>query len=731
MTRILTFSIAAVLLAGAAEGAWRPIQPRAPKEGEIAVAAAGNCDRPGATYILTKDIASPRSAIFIGSDATLDLNGHAVTYAAGYAGVPNAGFEDGLSGWDVSKAPGARVEEMPLIHPICGRKVCVLPEGEEIVSRYVDLPVAGRAYYAMAAVAHHQMRVGIFVEDERGRSVECAFRWGGNVRPCCPEPARSPKLGGGVVFALIFGQPAGRYRIRVASVARACVIDEVDIRPAMDVGIGIVDGTMPWAYYKCILDGDGCAFFDYTKPGSPGEPVDSIPRARGPGTVVIRNGTIRLGSRAIRTWGIQSTAEGVKLVIENVRFEASGINTYAVSAPSATIRDCRAEIDAPWIIDRHRQQDYAVSLMGRGPSEVSGCELLGGQGQISVAGDGSRIEDNLLVNRQNVVNHYSIGAGGRGTRILRNRILPEQGAGILIGRVQGLEILENEIRVEASPPVNEYHDSDYSVSAIRLTDYNAKRDDPKGYCGGNRIQRNRISVTGRSFEGTHPGYRPMAYGIFMSVGGDQNFIEENEFVVEQKDPPNDEKHGAYAFYIGGSSHGGVYAGNRITSNVTPVWIGTMYGPGENVVIRGNTFRRAEGAAPFVPFLLGWYKYPTRGVGFYSNRFDGVAFGATINDYTSNYTSEYEVGWTLTVRTAPEAEVTIRDAEGREVLRRTADEKGVLVAPLAEYRAAGRGQVIEGGRRVVKVERVDVSSYTVEANGKERTVSLTADMEIGL
>ena len=457
---LLLGCLASVLFSSTTLGGSRQVAPREPGPGELPVSEPGNCTRAGATYVLTTNITSPVSAFFLGNDVTLDLNGYTITYAAGYAGVPNCGFEDGLKGWDVSKAPGAEAKAMPMQHPIVGEKVCILPEGQELVSPYMDLPVANRAYYAMVAVANHQMRVGVFVEDERGRNVECVFKWGDRLRPCCPEPLRACKLGGGVVFALMFGQPAGRYRVRVRAVKRLCVIDEVDIRPALDVGVGIVDKTMPWAYYKCILDGDGCAFFDYTKRGAPGQPLDGIPRVTGRGTITIRNGTIRLGSKAIRTWGIQSTAAKARLVVENVRFVASGINTQAVNAPSATIRDCRAETDTPWIIDRHRQGDCAISLMGRGPSEVTGCELIGGQGQLAVRGDGSRISDNLLVNRQTVVNHYSLAVGGRGTKVFRNRILPQQGSGILIGRQQGIEIFDNEIRVAASPPVNEYHSSD-------------------------------------------------------------------------------------------------------------------------------------------------------------------------------------------------------------------------------------------------------------------------------
>jgi hypothetical protein len=51
--------------------------------------------------------------------------------------------------------------------------------------------------------------------------------------------------------------------------------------------------------------------------------------------------------------------------------------------------------------------------------------------------------------------------------------------------------------------------------------------------------------------------------------------------------------------------------------------------------------------------------------------------------------------------------------------------------LAQYRAAGQGQVVENGKRTVKIARTDVSQYTVKANGKEKPVTMTADANVEL
>jgi hypothetical protein len=157
----------------------------------------------------------------------------------------------------------------------------------------------------------------------------------------------------------------------------------------------------------------------------------------------------------------------------------------------------------------------------------------------------------------------------------------------------------------------------------------------------------------------------------------------------------------------------------------------MYGPAGNTILYDNTFRRSEGAAPYVPLKLGWYKFPTKNIAFFSNRFEGLEFGVTISDYTSGYVSEYEFGWTLTIHTAPGAEIVITDKDGGEVFRETAGADGRAVARLPQYHARGAGEERINGRRAVKIQRTDRSTYTVRSRGRERTVTLTSDTEVRL
>ena len=170
------FILATIALCVPAMAAYEPVEHRAElAPGEIAVTAPGNCDKEGATYVLMNDIASPTSGLFLANNVTLDLNGYTITYAAGdYQHAANYSFEDGLDGWDVSKAPGAKVSDTKMLHPMDGKMTCLLPKDQEIVSSFVELPVANRTYYATAMVARRNQYVTISVEDAGGKA--CRLR---------------------------------------------------------------------------------------------------------------------------------------------------------------------------------------------------------------------------------------------------------------------------------------------------------------------------------------------------------------------------------------------------------------------------------------------------------------------------------------------------------------------------------------------------------------------------
>ena len=74
----------------------------------------------------------------------------------------------------------------------------------------------------------------------RGNEVKCIDKYGDTTMLSCPVEKKSPRLGGGFVYAHLNNLPAGKYRVRVKA-DTDCLVDEIDIRPAMDVGISIVE----------------------------------------------------------------------------------------------------------------------------------------------------------------------------------------------------------------------------------------------------------------------------------------------------------------------------------------------------------------------------------------------------------------------------------------------------------------------------------------------------------
>jgi hypothetical protein len=707
---------------------YRESEHRNLPDGVIAIQDPGCYDQPGATYMLTRDVSSDRSTIFLGKDVTLDLNGYTITYADGnYEHIPNFDFEEGLKGWDISKAPGARIENTAEVHQFIGEKILRLKAGDEIASAYINLPVEGRSYYAMCGITGHyyhdmggdvrnDMRISVYVNNDAGDEVNCITRYADSTMVSCPVENRSARLGGGFIVAHLNNLPAGNYRIRVKA-ENDCLVDHIDIRPAMDVGIGIVEDTHPMGHNDHLYNRNHSAFFDYTAKVSTGEPLRGIPRVEGRGTVTIKNGVIKNGSLGVLSWGIQSTANEVRIILDNLRFITSGINTIAVDVPHATITNCRFEIQSPFIINRHGAEFYAVDLRGLKASEVSYSEFFGGQGCLVFKGWHSVIHHNLFVNRQTVTNHYSIMAMGDSSMVFENRIEPEIGSGLEIFRHSHIEIFNNVFKIKAAPPSCEYHDH-YSTNAIRVADYGEALGSPRG-CFGNRIYNNKFYIRGRKFE-QYPDYIPMASAFFFSTSAGDNFVFGNDIYIEQDNPDTDAE--AYAFYIGNALGGRLY-NNRITTNVTPIWVASGYGSATGTVIAGNRISKSAGdEADFPAVRMGWIERTdclAKDIEFRSNVFKGLDFSI---DASPQHHS-YSVYWTLTVNVADrkdkavkDAEVRILDKNGEEVLIRKSDVNGSVKVELQEYSVDGS-------------EITYRSPYTIAVNKKKEEVFLSSDQVI--
>jgi hypothetical protein len=564
-----------------------------------------------------------------------------------------------------------------------------------------------------------KMEVSIFVEDEHGNSIKVTTDYGDTTLVSCPVEHRKPRLGGGFVTAHLQGLPAGRYRVRVRA-DTDCLLDHIDIRPALDAGVGIVGRILPRVHYDYLYQGEHVAFRDYAAPNAPARARDGIPVASGGGTVIIRNGTIRSGVRGICSMGVQSTADSVQVILDNVRVVNSGINANAVDIPTGTLTNCRFDIDNPFIINRH-VSEHAVVLRSQMPSEVSYSEFFGGQGNLTFFGRGSSIHHNLFVNRQTITNHYCVMARGDGSRVFANRFEPEIGSGLEIFRHKNIDVFDNDFHIEAAPPSCEYGHEEYSTTAIRIADYNAKPGDPRG-CWGNRIYNNRMYITGRDYP-EYPDYIPMAWAIFYSCSGGDNFIFGNEIVVNHRDPGS--KAEASAFYIGGGSIGGRFESNRVASNVPAAWIGTPYGGARGILLAGNEFIRADNAGPdYKPFRLGFVPYQkayATEIEFRSNTFTGSGFGAVATEQPHSY----KVFSTLSVQVssrngAPLAgcEVSVTNRDGEEVYNGATCGQGRVSVELLSFS-------FDGGKRGA------TARYTVRAGGRKEKVSLESNNSLKL
>jgi hypothetical protein len=708
---------------------FKPVKNRIPARGEIPVSKAGSFDIPGATYILVNDISSPASTVFLGKDVTLNLNGYTLTFADGnYEHVPNYGFEDGLTGWDVSKAPGAKIERTDEVRPFIGEKLLRLKAGDEITSSYVYLPVAGRSYFAMCGVTGNlseemqgdfgkNMHISIFVEDERGKEVRVTTRYGDSTRVSSPIIHRAPRLGGGFITAHLNNLPTGKYRIRVRA-ETDCLVDEIDIRPAMDVGIGIVERTHPMGHYDHLHEINHSAFFDYTADVETGEPKEGIPVVEGRGTITVKNGIIKNGTVGIMSWGIQSTARDVKVIIDNVKFVSSGINTTAVDVPQATITNCTFKIDNPFIINRHGADFYAVDLQGPHPSEVSFSEFYGGQGNLVIKGSNSSVHNNYFVNRQTVTNHYSVMAMGDGSRIFGNIFKPEIGSGIEIFRHRDIDIFNNEFHIQASPPSCEYQ-SRYSTNAIRIADYGADPGSPRGTYG-NRIYNNKFHITGRKYE-QYPDYIPVANALFYSASAGDNEVFGNEITLNHENPDTDAE--AFAFFIGNARVGKIYS-NHIITNVSPIWVGSSYGRADSTEIAGNIIEKAgNSSVDFIPVKMGAPPNRlARGILFRSNEFRGIEFGIEATDQNHSYSVYWTLNINLHSKTGKIAEnninIIVEDRNGRKVAEKRSGKKGSFSFELPEYEIDGENETWH-------------SPYTITYGNQKKELDLKRNTQINL
>ena len=173
-----------------------------------------------------------------------------------------------------------------------------------------------------------------------------------------------------------------------------------------------------------------------------------------------------------------------------------------------------------------------------------------------------------------------------------------------------------------------------------------------------------------------------------------------------------------------SAHGLVFRDNKVTTNANAVVLSESYGCGSSdVAFSGNTFVKAPNAAKFVLITCGYWNKPTTGSRFVDSRFEGEASYEQVA-FSGNAERNFSIGWTLTVRTAPFARLTVTDSTGKKVFSGAADDKGVVKAPLAQFLVTPRGRTEMTPHSV----EVDVGGKTSEATV---TMDKARELRIGL
>jgi hypothetical protein len=271
----------------------------------------------------------------------------------------------------------------------------------------------------------------------------------------------------------------------------------------------------------------------------------------------------------------------------------------------------------------------------------------------------------------------------------------------------------------AAPPTCEYGHEDYSTTAIRIADYNAKPGSPDG-CFDNKVYNNKFYITGKDYP-DYADYIPMAWAVFYSASAGDNYIFGNKIEVTDLSPGS--KSETSAFYIGGGTIGGQFYENHITTNVPAAWVASRYGGAKDTRIFKNKIIKSQSAgSDFKAFRMGWSEWKgcvAENIRFESNNIAGGVFGIDATDQPHSYS----VFWTITVHVTDNngkpvegAAVKILDKSGTETVNRKTSPDGTINEQLLEYSFTSN-------------ERKYSSPYTVFVGKKKQEVHLDKNMEI--
>jgi len=165
----------------------------------------------------------------------------------------------------------------------------------------------------------------------------------------------------------------------------------------------------------------------------------------------------------------------------------------------------------------------------------------------------------------------------------------------------------------------------------------------------------------------------------------------------------------------------IYRDNTFISNIGHVQLGDNYGVGSNHRFYNCRFIKVGNDPRYRTIRIGFWNRQTVGHIFRDCVLEGGADFDSV-EFVGEGKRDFTIQWTLTVKTAPGAKVTIMDKTGKNVFSGTADDKGLVSVPLSQYRRSAKGKTFLTPH-TVKVEKAGRKT--------EKTVTIDRKQEISV
>jgi hypothetical protein len=544
---------------------------------------------------IQKDMEFDGTAFVIkGSNITLDLGGHTITFNNGnFAEAANREFESWAgnmpNSWSIISGSGE-----PVTATYFGAYDLNLGGNSVIRSSPISLKT-GKTYLAFA-----------FVKGPESGTARLRILQSGDQKVLAEKTWGSSVLSRGYASG---GDPSGDLRYKPVSdidiiLELACNgnkafrVGMVDIKPAFDYGI--TTGN----YHNATH------FPDLTSTWFSGATNN----------ITIKNGRIVQGyGHGVRCVGIRYTGENWS--IKNVGIRLNGINTDGVfgSYPGSSEIDSSAVNSTSISVFNRMHGSFGIKIEKPwGGAQVITNNIIDGVPQAGIGLMGCispsdtvsyRILGNTIKQKELVTEGYAIGASGiKNFEIANNRIEPYQGRGILLDASSGCSsgdkgTLNGSIHDNQILNLNEFRNPEYDVNALE--------------CAGIRIRNwgsaNQSHKNLKIFNNTISGFTDeqrvhKVYGINITATAPEDSIEIYNNEISVTATGSGKSAAAIAFQGSDLTKGNsvrIY-NNTLASNAAILQFGGNDGANaKGLLLEGNTFRRlSTPAAIGKPFAFG-------------------------------------------------------------------------------------------------------------------------------